>query len=619
MLKPLLITTFFILVVFQSLSQGLEEHFLSALDNSDSTATLFEELETKLETKIDSGMYFYYLARFQNIENNPRQAVETLLKSLPYFSSKESSNYLISAYNNLTYLESILGNWEKSMLYGQTAYEKALAVNDSSRMGYSLADLGIVYHDMEQYEKGVEYAKKGYEILSASSNPDTRTKVFAINAIAINFDDWDKPDSALFYHYKNLEFLSELDSSAFTNTFNNIGNTLLKQGRYAEAKQWVEISLKYNYRSMDSYKLATNFTNLATIAYNLDRYNEAEQMMDSAYHYVQLSDSREKLRDYLYDQFRFQKKKGDLNLALDYLEQYAALKDTIFKEDRVQMMGELETRYEVSEKERQLAESRAQLAENELLVKNRNNQLLLLLIVLLISLGLGFFIYYRQKNKNWHLEQEAKLQKIFAEQQTQKRLQEQRQRISSDLHDNIGAQLTFIISSLNNLKFLDLPKDVLGKKLDQISEFTTETINELRDTIWAMNKDSITLDDLQGRLAGLLEKAKSSCPNTDFNLELGEKLDENFQLNSLEGINHYRIAQEAIQNAIKHAEASEIKVSLLPVNNHLSLLVQDNGKGINSSRKTGNGLGNMKVRAERIGREIQIESEIGKGTKVLVF
>ena len=103
-------------------------------------------------------------------------------------------------------------------------------------------------------------------------------------------------------------------------------------------------------------------------------------------------------------------------------------------------------------------------------------------------------------------------------------------------------------------------------------------------------------------------------------------MDVNFQLNSLEGINYYRIAQEAIQNAIKHAEASEIKVSLLPVNNHLSLLVEDNGKGINSSRKTGNssrktgnGLGNMKVRAERIGREIQIESEIGKGTKVHVF
>lgn len=268
--KLLFVAFFFIFSVFSSFSQELEEEFLSALDNRDSTAILFEELETRLETKVDSGMYFYYLARFQNIENNPRQAVETLLKSLPYFSSKESSSYLISAYNNLTYLESILGNWEKAMLYGQTAYEKALAVNDSSRMGYSLADLGIVYHDMEQYEKGVEYAKRGYQILSGSPNSDTRTKSFALNAIAINFDDWDKPDSALFYHYKNLELLSELDSSAFTNTYNNIGNTLLKQGRYAEAKKWVEISLKYNYRSMDSYKLATNYTNLATIAYNLD-------------------------------------------------------------------------------------------------------------------------------------------------------------------------------------------------------------------------------------------------------------------------------------------------------------------------------------------------------------
>ena len=74
--------------------------------------------------------------------------------------------------------------------------------------------------------------------------------------------------------------------------------------------------------------------------------------------------------------------------------------------------------------------------------------------------------------------------------ETQNKLQEQRLRISRDLHDNIGAQLTFIISSIDNLKFgfTDI-SEKLGSKLSNISSFTQQTIYELRDTIWAMNKE----------------------------------------------------------------------------------------------------------------------------------
>ena len=80
-------------------------------------------------------------------------------------------------------------------------------------------------------------------------------------------------------------------------------------------------------------------------------------------------------------------------------------------------------------------------------------------------------------------------------------MQEQRLRISRDLHDNIGSQLTFIISSIDNLKFVT--KDVnekLKDKLSSISSFTSDTIFQLRDTIWAMNKSEITIEDLHARI-----------------------------------------------------------------------------------------------------------------------
>ncbi|TNF44657.1 MAG: tetratricopeptide repeat protein [Cytophagales bacterium] len=604
---------------FPSYSQDISKRLEAALSQKDSARRIFEEKLIQLPTKRDSGLYFYFLGRYQNVIGERREAVKSNLKALELLGLKEDSYYFIRAYNNLTYLESILGDWDKAMLYGQKALESARAVGDSNRMAYSYADISIVYHDMEQYDKGVEFSKKGLEILGKYSDPSPQVKAFTLNAVGINFDDWNQPDSALFYHYQVLDLYPQMDSSAFTNTFNNIGNTLLKQGKFAEAKKWIDISLYYNTKSGDKYKIASNYNNLATIAYLLGDFSQAEILMDSTYKYVVLSESREKLRDYLYDQFRFQQKKGDLKQAISYLERYSELKDSIFKEDRVRMIGEIQTLYEVEAKERELAESRAALAEEEVKSKSRNVLLLILLLGFLIVLGTSFFIYYRQKNKNRHLEQEAKLQAVFAEQETQKRLNDQRNRIAAELHDNIGAQLTFIVSSLNHLKFAEFSREVLGKKIDQISGFTVETVNELRDTIWAMNKDAISLEDLQLRLAGLIQKAKDFCPQVEFELKMEEGMDTQIQLNSLEGINFYRIAQEALNNAIKHAEAERIEIFIAQNGkNQISISVKDNGKGFDEQRLEGNGMSTMRSRAERIGKELKVETQPGSGTLVSV-
>ena len=604
---------------FPSYSQDISKRLEAALSQKDSARRIFEEKLIQLPTKRDSGLYFYFLGRYQRTKGERREAVKSNLKALELLRLEEDSYYFIRAYNNLTYLESILGDWEKAMLYGQKALESARAVGDSNRMAYSYADISIVYHDMEQYDKGVEFSKKGLEILGEYSDPSPQVKAFTLNAVGINFDDWNQPDSALYYHYQVLDLYPQMDSSSFTNTFNNIGNTLLKQGKYSEAKKWIDISLHYNSISGDKYKIASNYNNLATIAYNLGDFEKAEMLMDSTYKYVLLSESREKLRDYLYDQFRFQQKKGDLKQAISYLERYSELKDSIFKEDRVRMIGEIQTLYEVEAKERELAESRAALAEEEVKSKSRNVLLLILLIGFLIVLGTSFFIYYRQKNKNRHLEQEAKLQAVFAEQETQKRLNDQRNRIAAELHDNIGAQLTFIVSSLNHLKFAEFSREVLGRKIDQISGFTVETVNELRDTIWAMNKDAISLEDLQLRLAGLIQKAKDFCPQVEFELKMDEGMDTQIQLNSLEGINFYRIAQEALNNAIKHAEAERIEIFIAQNGkNQISLSVKDNGKGFDEQRLEGNGMSTMRSRAERIGKELKVETQPGSGTLVSV-
>ena len=213
-----------------------------------------------------------------------------------------------------------------------------------------------------------------------------------------------------------------------------------------------------------------------------------------------------------------------------------------------------------------------------------------------------------QKMKTLQLQKENELKDALLKIETQNRLQEQRLQISRDLHDNIGAQLTFIISSVDSLKYAFAdgnPK--LEDKLNNISSFTKETIYELRDTIWAMNKEAITIEDLKTRISNFIDNAQLSLNGIQFNFNFNTKSFQSFS--SRDGMNIYRLIQEAVNNAIKHAKASQIDVSLTESNNKINVIISDNGKGFDlATAEIGNGLNTMKKRASELKGNFKIES-----------
>lgn len=202
----------------------------------------------------------------------------------------------------------------------------------------------------------------------------------------------------------------------------------------------------------------------------------------------------------------------------------------------------------------------------------------------------------------------------------QNKLQDQRLHISRDLHDNIGAQLTFIISSMENLKYIFKIKDEqVVAKVSSISAFARKTITELRDTIWAMNKTHISFDDLKVRISNFIKEAEVSTANITFKFTMEPKENGHLIFTSLEGINIYRTIQEAINNTIKYADASLVTVAIKIINDEVNIKVSDNGKGFSLSEvERGNGLNNMEKRMKEIGGEVYITSKKGKGTKIKI-
>lgn len=295
--------------------------------------------------------------------------------------------------------------------------------------------------------------------------------------------------------------------------------------------------------------------------------------------------------------------KKQFESALSYFQQHTKIKDSILNVQSNLQVAALEVAYDTEQKERKILEQRAMLAE-------KNATIILVVSLLLLSVLTGYFLWNKQKIKAQQWLQEKKLQEAILQIETQKQLQEQRLKISRDLHDNIGAQLTFIISSIDNLKmFVPEVDQRILYKMDEISTFTRQTITELRDTIWAMNQDQISLQEIQSRLTNFISQANQSSNKTQVTLSVLSEINWKASMSSDKGISLYRIIQEAINNAFKHAMATQIKVSIMQSENQLIITIFDDGKGLDwNTLQKGNGIENMQKRAEHIHGLITFES-----------
>jgi signal transduction histidine kinase len=208
-------------------------------------------------------------------------------------------------------------------------------------------------------------------------------------------------------------------------------------------------------------------------------------------------------------------------------------------------------------------------------------------------------------------------QKLLQKTQLIDKIQEERQRISRDLHDNIGAHLSFIVSSAENTLYkTNTDKAYLINKLREIKVFAANTIDLFRDTIWALNEENITTKDLINRLQVYIEKIKKTDETISINII--DYLPNTYPLNPMQTINLYRTLQEAILNAVKYANTDKIDINFsMTKQNKLCIKVFDNGKGFDQSIKSkGYGINNMKRRITNLNGKLNIESN--KGTHITI-
>ncbi len=522
--------------------------------------------------------------------------------------------------NNLGMFNWNNGNFQEALDYFFQALEMNRINTPNNIQGESvyLNNIGLIYQELKQYDKALEYHYRALKI-----REDIRLEseqAISLSNIGVCYDNLSKYEEAVQSYEKAIALAKSANSMRNYYSFhNNLANVYQEMGDYESAINNYKKALDRPASLGENPKSDLSTYSNLTAAYAL--LNQPKLALTFAEKGLEIIDNDPLLKNFAGTLYKHAAESnyllGYTKKGSEYLSTYIAINDSVFSKNNADAIAGLEVKFKTQEKEIQLAETRAALAENELKL-GRKNLLIYGTSTLAILLAiLGYLLYNQQKLKNRQLQKENELKEALNQIATQNKLQEQRLRISRDLHDNIGSQLTFIISALDNIKYaFKLQNDKLGDKIKTISDFTSNTIFELRDTIWAMNKPEISLEDLKVRITNFMDKARESSKNINFDFTI-KNIPDDISFSSVEGMNLYRIIQEAVHNALKYANARNIKVEINQAQTNLEIIIRDDGIGYDQeSVEMGNGISNMRKRAKEIKASISMESLLDKGTKI---
>ncbi len=292
---------------------------------------------------------------------------------------------------------------------------------------------------------------------------------------------------------------------------------------------------------------------------------------------------------------------GDQQNYQTTLERIITAKDSFYLANSAEAIAEVQTKYEVQKKENTIIQQQLSIT--------RKNSLFYLSITISAFIAIISFLLFTSYRKRQTLKTQMLLEREKAEAE-----ERERKRIAADLHDNLGAYAASIASNLDMIELKSRSSEELNA-LQELRNNSQAIVAQLSDTIWALNKDALPLTAICDRVKIFMNRLKPSYPHIQ--LKLKERIYTDISFAPTQAYQLFRIIQEAVVNALKHSEGTEIVIAI-EVDDSWKVQVMDNGAGMKGLKPGtgGNGLGNMRRRAEAAGWQIFAGNSVSGGFEV---
>ena len=348
--------------------------------------------------------------------------------------------------------------------------------------------------------------------------------------------------------------------------------------------------------------------NLAT-AYNaLNQPAEALKYAEKGYKIMVERKLIEPLEVYYEEMANAHEKLGNHQQALGWFKKFMVLDDSLFQADNVKNLADVETKYQTEKKEKELIEQREQNFRQQ-------TWLIALVVSILVLVVFGYLFYNRYRLRQKAIldaaiikEQQLGLNAVIEAQEAE------RKRIAKDLHDGIAQELVALKLGFHVLQNkLEKVAPAEAQTLNELSEQLNESCTEVRNISHIMMPPTLEqhglVPSLQMLLRNSLEHVGLQAEFEHFNLP--DRLEEKTEL----GL--YRIAQELLNNILKHAQANKVVVQLYQAGSNLIMRIEDNGKSFDfdeARRKGSMGLLNILSRVSTLGGTYTSEQGAEFGT-----
>ena len=514
------------------------------------------------QLKHQMGVASYFSGKYDVAAKNFQEAIAILEKD------KKNRQKLAPVYNDLAKLYRKTRDLDKALENYSNANAIYRSLNDTSGIAMILNESGVVYEYKYDYKEAVNrytmsmhYAEKAGDSLSVSYSLSNIAGVYVIEK------KYDLAEQNLLRCLRIRELLK--DSFAMALVYSDLGVAMNAKGDYKKAVEYLSTSNRLAEKMRYPELQSNNYNELSAVS----------------------------------------QKQGDFQKAFEYFSKRTALRDSLFNLEKTKEIQRLNSQYETARKEQQILTQRNRL---------RLQNYLFIGIGVLVLLGiLLVWSWY----KRYRLQQESKLQtEILKQQELKARAileaeENERQRIARDLHDGVGQMMSAAKMNLSAIES-ELPFNNESQRQDfsRVINLVDESCREVRTVSHIMMPNALLKNNLATAIHDFVNKLSNKELLVHVYTEgLDEKLDSNVETVL------YRVIQECVHNAIKHAGAGTLDISLIRDKDGISGTIEDNGKGFDPADQEkfeGIGLRNIITRIEYLRGTVDFDSAPGRGTVI---
>jgi two-component system, NarL family, sensor histidine kinase UhpB len=553
----------------------------------------------------------------------------------------------------------ITGRYKNALQYSEEALMLAEKIGYKKGKADASLTIGYSYASLFKFSESLKYLYSALKSFEESGDKDKAAQSLQLIG-KIAFDTGDTT-SAISHYFQALKIRKDIGQKwAIVQTYNGIGEVYRKQRKYNEALQQhfaaLEIlnkagsdesgwGLPFTYESIGNVyqeqgnaAYATGNKKIAAIKYedalkkyltSLTLWKKIDRPDAIPYMYVPIGDMYARLnnivlaKDYLSKALQMGLKledkevirnaylglsildsiKGNYEQAYKNHKLYILYRDSIVNEETVKKTEAYKAQYEFEKKDNQI---KLLSAENKLKTvqaqkESQQKKLTYAVIGVLLLLGAyGFYRYTRKKRL-----------------QSKQAMVNERLRISSDLHDEVGATLSGIsmYSHLIKGQLKSNNESGVENSLQVMQQSSSQMVEKLNDIVWFINPEKDSLQQLISKLEDYAIKM-AAVKDIKVNIKVPDEISNSF-MHTETRRNIYLFCKEAINNAVKYSNATALDFSVTQANDLLQITVADNGVGFDVLQSSnGNGLANMQKRATAVNGQMQLHSGKGAGTSI---